>query len=609
MAALVNQRGRITWCCYPHLDGDPIFCGLINGQHGDGVFEIAVDRLQSAHQEYRRNSAILVTTLSDRDGGQVRITDFVPRFDHFGRLFRPTMLVRLVEPVAGSPRVAIRVQPRFNYGRDAPDVLLGSNHVRYHAAKHSLRLETDAPVSYVASGTPFVLEEPVHLILGPDEEFNAPIAETARGYLAKTETHWVEWVRDLSIPFEWQEAVIRAAITLKLCSFEETGAIVAALTTSVPEAPNSGRTWDYRFCWLRDAYFVVQALNRLGTTVTMEEFIHYITNVAVFGQKARLNPVYGIVPQAALSECVVETLAGYRGMGPVRVGNEAAGQVQNDVYGSVILAAAQMFLDMRLPKMGNLGLFRRLEELGDWAAQVAFEPDASLWEYRGRARVHTYSSVMCWAACDRLAAIADALDLPDRAQHWGREARRIRERVLDEAWDPVQKTFVESLGGSTVDASLLLLHEVGFVSASDERFLGTIEAIERRLRHGNHVFRYEAPDDFGRPTTAFTVCTFWFINALAATGRCDEARRIFEDVLSCRNHVGLLSEDVDPATGELWGNFPQSYSMVGLIVSAMRLSRTWEEAFWRAPAGRAASRHLAYQRPGATAPAAGGAAA
>jgi GH15 family glucan-1,4-alpha-glucosidase len=240
-----------------------------------------------------------------------------------------------------------------------------------------------------------------------------------------------------------------------------------------------------------------------------------------------------------------------------------------------------MFFDRRLPRMGDRAMFARLEELGQRAAVLAFEPDASLWEFRGRARVHTFSSAMCWAACDRLAKIAGILGLSERVSHWRTEANRIRATILDEGWDPEQNTFVESLGGKDVDASLLLLQEIGFVAASDPSFLGTITAVEKRLRNGCHIFRYTTPDDFGAPTVAFTVCTLWYVNALAAVGRREEAREIFEHVLSCRNHLGLLSEDVDPKTGELWGNFPQTYSMVGLIISAMRLSRTWEEAFWR----------------------------
>ena len=359
------------------------------------------------------------------------------------------------------------------------------------------------------------------------------------------------------------------------------GGIVAAMTTSVPEAPNTSRNWDYRFCWLRDANFVVQALNRLGATKTMEDFIRYITNVAALDPGGILKPVYSIIPGAPMPERVAPGLAGYRGTGPVRIGNGAEHQTQNDSYGNVVLAATQMFFDKRLPTSGDLSLFERLVQIGRKAAELAFEPDSSLWEFRGRMRVHTYSAVMCWAACDRLARIADVLALPDRALHWRTEAGNIRTRVMQEAWCAEQNSFVESLGGKDVDASLLLLREIGFVAADDPRFLGTLDLIERQLRRGNHLLRYIAPDDFGAPTTAFTICTFWYIDALNAVGRREEARAIFEHLLGCRNHLGLLSEDIDPETGELWGNYPQTYSLVGLIVSAMRLSKSWEEAFWR----------------------------
>jgi GH15 family glucan-1,4-alpha-glucosidase len=238
--------------------------------------------------------------------------------------------------------------------------------------------------------------------------------------------------------------------------------------------------------------------------------------------------------------------------------------------------------------MGDAALFSRLEKLGTWAAKLALEPDASLWEFRGKSAVHTYSAAMCWAACDRLADIARALDLVDRAKHWQDEADRIKTEVLRLGWNERVGSFVDRFGGSEVDASLLLLAEIGIIEPQDPRYLKTLDTIEKRLRHSNHMFRYRAPDDFGTPKTAFTVCTFWYINALVAVGRQDEARAIFEAVLACRNHVGLLSEDIAPESGELWGNFPQSYSMVGLINSATRLSRSWEVAFrhgWQAVEG------------------------
>jgi GH15 family glucan-1,4-alpha-glucosidase len=584
ISALVDPQGRIVWLCWPRLDGDPVFCSLLDGplrEDGAGFFEIGLENLASATQSYEHNTAVLTTTLVDNAGASVRITDVVPRFKQYGRIFRPTMLLRHVEPLTGTPRIRIRLRPRFDYGAAGPTRTFGSNHVRFLSPTTTLRLTTDAPISYIAEESAFVLAAPMSLILGPDEGFAANIADTAREFRERTQEYWQEWVRYLSVPFEWQDAVIRAAITLKLCSFEETGGIVAALTTSIPEAPETGRTWDYRYCWLRDAYFVVHALNRLGATLTMENYIRYITNVAVSETDGRLKPVYRVVPGKPLPEWIVEHLAGYRGMGPVRVGNLAEQQVQNDVYGSVVLAAAQMFFDRRLPQPGDAALFHRLEHLGELAAASAFQPDAGLWEFRGRRDVHTFCSVMCWVACDRLAKIARALGLESRSAHWRRTADELHATISERGFNKQLNSFVSTLGGKDIDACLLLLQEVGFVSATDPRFLGTVAAVERVLRRGNHLLRYVAPDDFGVPTTAFTICTFWYIDALVAIGRKDEARTIFEEVLRCRNHVGLLSEDIDPKTGDLWGNFPQTYSMVGLIVSAMRLSKSWEESFWR----------------------------
>jgi len=591
LAALLDRAGRIVWCCYPRLDGDPLFCGLLGGSNGDGgngadsggFLDTEIERQAGSSQRYVGHTAILETVLTAEGGQSVRVIDFAPRFRQFERIYRPPMLIRRIEPVNGHARIRIRIRPRTGNGAAAPAAVLGSNHIRYLAPGGAMRVSTDAPVSYVAEETWFALHAPVTLVLGPDEQLSASIPELGQSFQTRTEDYWTEWVRYLSVPFEWQEAVIRAAIALKLCNFEETGGMVAALTTSIPESPDSGRNWDYRYCWLRDAYFVVHALNRLNATRTMEDFIRYITNVAAAETGGGLKPVYRIVPGEALPERVVPGLPGYRGMGPVRIGNLAENQLQNDAYGSVVLAAAQMFFDRRLPRPGDLGLFRRLEALGAKAAAVAFEPDAGLWEYRGNnfLAVHTHSSAMCWAACDRLAHIAGELGLAERRDFWRKESRRIRAEILDRAWSKELNSFTSSFGGGAVDASLLLLQEMGFVAADDPRFLGTLDRIERDLRRGDYLMRYAEPDDFGPPRSTFAVCTFWYVDALVAVGRVDEARRIFEAMLARRNRLGYLAEDIDPASGELWGNFPQTYSMVGLIISAMRLSKSWEEAFWR----------------------------
>ncbi|MBM3549283.1 MAG: glycoside hydrolase family 15 protein [Alphaproteobacteria bacterium] len=581
IAALIDREGRIVWWCMPRLDGDPVFCNLLAGNAEWGFADVTVADQVEVRRSYLRNTAILETVLVDRNGAEIRVTDFAPRFRNQRRDFRPIMLVRRIEPVKGRARIRLRIRPRFDYGATVPRQVLGSNHIRYAGDDMALRVTTDAPVSYIDRESMFVLDQPINLIFSQDESFEASISHTARDLLERTHEYWLEWVRDLAIPFEWQDAVIRAAITLKLCEFEETGAIVAALTTSLPEHANSGRNWDYRFCWLRDTYFVVHALNRLGATKTMEDYLGYIASVAASEPAMQLKPVYGIVPDQPLTEHVVEALIGYRGMGPVRVGNQAAEQVQNDVYGSVILAAAQMFFDTRLPRPGGPALFAELERLGEVASRVALEPDAGIWEFRGRARVHTHSAAMCWAGVARLAKIAAHIGLDDRAARWRNEAARIRKAILDQAWYEKENTFVDSFGGTDIDASLLLLQEIGFLTADDPRFAGTLATVERKLRKGRQIFRYDTPDDFGRPATSFTVCTFWYIDALVAAGRREEARSLFEETLTWRTPLGLMSEDLDPHTGELWGNFPQTYAMVGLINSAMRLSKTWEEAFWR----------------------------
>jgi GH15 family glucan-1,4-alpha-glucosidase len=578
-AGLIDRSARLVWACLPRFDSDPVFPALLDERPDhDGTFTVELVDFDSSEQHYDAHTAILVTVLRDRSGGALEIRDFAPRFQREGRIFRPTMLIRRVRPLRGEPRVRVVLRPRYGWGTQRPDTTRGSNHVRYVMPELTLRLTSNAPISYITGATPFRVERPFDLILGPDESLSGPIGSIARDFDERTREHWVDWSRTLSIPFEWQEEVIRAAIALKLCHYEETGAVVAALTTAIPEAPGSGRNWDYRYCWPRDAHFVIQALNRLGATRTMEGFLSYIGNLVVSAD-GHLQPVYGIGLEAQLEERIEPALAGYRGMGPVRVGNQAYAQRQNDVYGSVVMAATHSFFDHRLLHPGGRRLFELLEGFGERARELWDQPDAGPWELRTRAHVHTFSSVMCWAACDRLARIAARLGDRGRARYWRIEADALRAGILDRAWSEADGSFVASFDGKGVDASLLLLHEFGFVTADDPRFAGTVAVIERELRRGPYLLRYAAPDDFGAPSTAFSICTFWYVGALAALGRHEEARELFENMLRRRNHAGLLSEDLEPVTGELWGNFPQTYSMVGLINAAMRLSKRWEDAY------------------------------
>jgi GH15 family glucan-1,4-alpha-glucosidase len=575
-AALVDSSGRLVWWCVPRFDGDPVFCRLLAQDEEKGFSDVVLDGLAEAHSEYSRNTAIVTTVLRSEDGSAVRITDFAPRFRDAGRIRRAAQLVRIIEPVVGLPRITIRVRPTCNYGSPMPNHSSGSNHLRYWGGDTAVRLTTDASPHDIAREAPFVLTRPVHLVFGVDEPFEGKLEIICRKFADRTRDYWLEWVRGLAIGEEWQEAVIRAAITLKLCSFEETGAIVAALTTSIPEAPGSGRNWDYRYCWLRDAYFVVKALNCIGATGTTEHFVDYALGIAADGAED-LRPVYGIVPSDRLTERIAPDLRGYQGHGPVRVGNAAVEQVQHDVYGSVILAATPMFFDKRLPRPAGKPQFRLLEAWAEKAAKLALEPDAGIWEYRGRKRVHTHSAAMCWAACNRVTAIATHLGLGDRAAYWNRIADTIKATLLERAWNRRRGAFTAAPGIDDLDASVLLLPELGLIDARDPRFVSTVNAIDKELLRDRHVMRYADRDDFGLPETAFLVCRFWLIDAWAALGRVSEARDLFQDALRYRNRYGLLSEDIHPQTGALWGNFPQTYSMAGLITSAMRLSRSRED--------------------------------
>lgn len=585
IASLIDRSGRHVWHGIGRLDGDPVFNALLGGNKPDGGFmEAALAELRDSRQRYLPNTAILETIL-ESPSGSMRIVDFAPRFRRFGRMFRPPTLVRRLEPLAGRPRIVIRMRPTFDYGATKPVITSGSNHIRYVADSGVLRLTADTSITRILHETEFALDRPVTLLIGADESVTESPDSIGRSLLAETEEYWQTWVRDLNIPFDWQAAVIRAAITLKLCSFEDTGAVLAALTTSVPEAAGTPRTWDYRYSWLRDAFFTVTALNRLSATRTMEMFVRFIVDIVEKGSAQgaidRIPPLFPIAPGTDTAERIIASLPGYRGQGPVRIGNAAVDQVQNDCYGSMVMTAAQMFWDERLPSQGNTQLYRILCNVGDEAHRAALLPDAGLWEYRERVEVHTFSSATCWAAQRSLGMIARRVGFEDESREWLARAATLRQELLRRATTS-EGWLSGVLDRDMVDASSLVLPEIGLLRSSDSRFAATLDVVSQRLMRNGFLMRYVEADDFGKPSNAFLLCTFWYIDALAAVGRREEALELFNNVLGRRNHVGLLAEDVDPATGELWGNFPQTYSQVGLILSAMRLSRSWEEGLWHA---------------------------
>lgn len=580
ISALIDRDGTFLWGCLPRVDGPPAFSALLDdgvshAADGHGFWAIDLDGRTKTTQRYLRNTPVLETRYEDDAGNAIVVTDFCPRFHRHGRIYRPVAYARIVRPVAGSPRIRIRLRPTRDWARREVERTRGSNHIRYMLGHMTLRLSTSAPIGWIEDEQVFRLERPLHFFLGPDEGFEGNIATTVEEMLDLTVREWRHWVRGLAIPLEWQDAVIRSAITLKLCQHEETGAIVAALTTSIPEHAGSGRNWDYRFCWIRDAYYTTQALNRLGALDVLESYLEYLRNIVDNARSGHIQPLYGVGGEARLEERIEVGLAGYRGMGPVRVGNQAYAQMQHDAYGQIVLSNVQAFFDQRLYRMAGEEDFRALERVGERAWLSYDQADSGLWELRGRFHVHTYSAAMCWAACDRLAKAAHHLGLYDRQTLWQERADRMGRVIIDAAWRPDTQRMSATFDADLLDASLIQLLDLRFLAPDDPRFLGTLRAVEQGLRRGSHMLRYADEDDFGLPHSAFNICTFWLIEALHATGRHSDARDLFEEMLARRTPAGLLSEDTNPHTGELWGNYPQTYSLVGLINCATLLSKPW----------------------------------
>ncbi len=581
VSGLIDQRGGLVWGCVPRVDGDPVFCSLLNGSNQDaGSWRFEIEGQVSAKQEYIRNTPHLVTTLTAEDGSAVQVLDFCPRYESSGRMYRPVAFARIVRPTSGNPRIRVVLNPARDYGASLAETTHGTNHIRYLIGRHPLRLSTDAPVGYVLEQRTFRVEEDLHFFLGPDEPFSGNLREEVRAMEQCSRRYWQEWARGLHIPFEWQDEVIRCAITLKLCQHEETGAIVAALTTSIPEAAGSERNWDYRYCWIRDSYYTIQALNRLGALDVMEKYLGYLRNIVDAAKGGQIQPLYSVMGESELDETTASHLAGYRGMGPVRRGNAAYKQVQHDAYGQIVLPSVQGFFDKRLLRPADEYDFENLEHVGEVAWKMHDQPDAGLWEFRTRQEVHTYSAVMSWAACDRLANVAAHIGKPERADYWRERADAISAKIEAEAWKENGEEgghYGASFESDYLDASLLQMVELRFLSPDNERFQQTFAAVEKHLRRGDHMLRYAAEDDFGAPETAFNVCTFWLIEALHLAGRDEDARALFTTMLSHTTQSGLLSEDLDYETGELWGNFPQTYSLVGVINCAGLLSKSWSE--------------------------------
>jgi GH15 family glucan-1,4-alpha-glucosidase len=570
-AALIDCHGAVVWCCLPRFDAEPVFSTLLDAA-GGGHFTIAPADGQPGIQRYLENTNILETHFDTPDGA-FRVIDFMPRFPLFERMFRPTKLVRIVEPLRGTPQIRVTCSPRLGWSKAAPTVETGSHHVSYKGFASELRLTTNMPLSYLGHRS-FALTERKHFVLAWGAPVEEPLEALCHRFLRETTAYWRGWVKGCDVPAHYQEQVIRSALALKLHCFEDTGAIVASLTMALPESPASGRTWDYRYCWLRDAYYALGAFRLLGQFDEREGFLHFLLDVASRTPTLDLAPLYRIDGGTDLSERILPDWPGFRGEGPVRIGNQAAEHQQNDVFGEMVLALTPLFLDQRFRDQRSPRILELMKQLARKAISVAGKPDAGIWEYRSGWRPQTFSTLMCWAGADRMARIARA-HCPELEPEFVTGAERLRQEILARGVDPARGTLVATYDGVDVDAALLQAITLGLLPAADPRMSATVEAIRVDLATGSWLRRYRTHDDLGVPTVAFLICTFWLVEALAALGRLEEARRLMTQLTTTGPPLGLMAENIDPTTGELWGNYPQAYSHVGMIHAAFAASPPW----------------------------------
>lgn len=572
-SALIENTGEIVWCCLPRFDSDPVFSSLLD-EHNGGRFIVGPADSSCGEQRYLENTNVLETTFHTADGS-FRVLDFAPRFLQHERIFRPTQLLRIVEPLDGAPRIRVLCEPRLGWSKATPRTLQGSNHIQYDGFASPLRLTTDIPLSYLA-GQPFALTGRQHLALTWGTPIEEPLVGLGERFLNDTVRYWQRWVKHCNIPPMFQQEVIRSALTLKLHCFEDTGAIIAAMTTSIPESAMSGRTWDYRYCWLRDAYYALEAFRLLGHFEEREKFTVFLLNIADNHPDLALAPLYRVDGTRDLDEHILENWPGFNNDGPVRIGNAAAAQTQHDIFGEMVLALAPVFFDDRFSIERTPASLALLERLTRRAIALAGTPDAGIWEYRTNAKPQTFSSLMSWAAADRMATLA-ARHTPARTAEWHKAAESIREQIISHAWNPRMNTFTASYGGDDLDASLLEMASLRFLPPDDPRLRATVQAIRDGLSQDGWMLRYRIDDGFGRPTVAFLICSFWLVEALVTIGETIEARDIMAHIRSAYSPLGLLSEDCETGVRRMWGNFPQAYSHIGLIHAAFAASPRWSE--------------------------------
>ena len=572
-SALINEDSSIEWCCLPQFDSPSVF-GKILDQKKGGSFQILCDNSYSITQKYVDNTCILMTKF-DNGSDAFELLDYMPRFQkENGVYYAPPEICRILKLVKGNPKLKVLYDPRLVYsiGRtnnyEKNDFIVSVvNEERYD----TLYLYTDLNKKNILECSEISLDRDYFLAISYNEKINPPSLDHVNLELERTKVYWLNWCFKTPTYKNYNSQILRSAMTLKLLTFEKTGAVLAAATTSLPETIGEVRNWDYRFCWIRDASMVIKVITKLGHVKIVKKFIDFILDI-IPDKNEKLQIMYGINGEKMLTEETLDHLSGYKNSRPVRVGNAAFIQKQNDIYG-ILVDAIHYQIEKYIDENDKHEELWSIVKNIVWVVDNNWKmPDKGIWEFRQEDQHFTFSKLLCWVAVDRAIKISELIQGGKSAKKWKSLRSEIYNDIIENAWSDEKQAFTQSYGAEHLDASVLLMEPYGFIDAMDTRYVKTVKAIERELSHEGLLFRYKNVDDFGTPSSSFTVCTFWFINSLYKIGEKEKSKLMFDKLLSYSNHLGLFSEDIDFKSKRLLGNFPQAYSHLALIDTAMNFN-------------------------------------
>ncbi len=577
-AALVNEDCSIDWLCLPFFDSPSVFARILDEQKG-GYFKIWAKDIISVEQSYLYHTPIVKTVFTTKDG-IFEVRDYMPRFGTDDtQVYCPAEIQRNIYLVQGNPKMIVEFNPRLNYGLSEAKLTPYPEYLKITSVQgeyNSYYLYTNLDMDGLVQGKEIELKKSAYFLLAYHEKIEPITLDRILMEYERTKGYWLYWVYRTEVPEKYKELLIRSIITLKLLMFQRTGAVIAAPTTSLPEIIGRDRNWDYRFCWVRDASMIIDLYARMGHARTSLRYINFILNRMLL-KDYNILVMYGINGEEKLEERTLDHLSGYEGSRPVRIGNNAYKQRQNDVYGQLIETIYTSFVvDFRNDLFLNEETWTVVRSLAKKVESIWKEPDCGIWERRGPMQHFVHSKMMSWVAMDRAAKIAQFIGKTQYVPKYLKIAGEIKVDILKNGWNDELKSFVMYYGGKEFDASNLLMLHYGFLDKNDPRIVSTVLNTYKELTKDGFVLRYKAPDDFGKPQNAFIVCTFWMINALHLIGKQQEARAMLEKIVLHANRFGLFSEDIETDTGRLTGNFPQGYSHLAFIQTIFLLETQYD---------------------------------